>query len=50
MLLAEGLKNDTLATLVRAGFATVHVEHVRAGAEWIEVCRLHDQRRGPGDS
>jgi hypothetical protein len=40
MLLAQGFKPDTLATLVRGGFATIHAERVRAGAEWIEVRRL----------
>jgi hypothetical protein len=40
MLLAQGFKHDTLATLVRAGFATVHTERVRAGAEWTEVRRM----------
>jgi hypothetical protein len=40
MLLAQGFNHDTLATLVRAGFATVHTERVRAGAEWTEVRRM----------
>jgi hypothetical protein len=40
MLLAQGFNHDTLATLVRGGFATVHTERVRAGTEIIEVRQL----------